>query len=67
MVGFRAVLGAVLLGVLTCGVTLSWPGAPTASSSTRRAGMPDSWASESRWLRALRPPCTALASSSAPT
>ena len=29
--------------------------------------MPDSWARHSRWLRALRPPCTALASSSAPT
>ncbi len=37
------------------------------TSSTRRAGMPDSWARLSRWLRADRPPCTALASSSAPT
>ncbi|CAM5580761.1 hypothetical protein SFUMM280S_00651 [Streptomyces fumanus] len=38
-----------------------------STSSTRRAGMPDSWARLSRWLRAERPPCTALASSRAPT
>jgi hypothetical protein len=41
------------------------PGLPS-TSSTRRAGMSFAWARQSRWLRALRPPCTALASSSAP-
>ena len=45
----------------------SWRPTTPSTSSTRRAGMPESWASESRWLRALRPPCTAFASSSAPT
>ena len=45
----------------------SWRPTTPSTSSTRRAGMPDSWARQSRWLRACRPPCTALASSSAPT
>ena len=42
---------------------------PTMSitSSTRRALMPLVWASASRWLRADRPVCTALASSSTPS
>ena len=37
------------------------------TSSTRLAGIRLVWAKHSRWLRALRPPCTARASSSAPT
>ncbi|PSK52165.1 hypothetical protein B0E38_04863 [Streptomyces sp. 111WW2] len=45
----------------------SWRPTTPSTSSTRRAGMPDSWARLSRWLRAARPPCTALASRSAPT
>ncbi|KRC95336.1 hypothetical protein ASE41_05980 [Streptomyces sp. Root264] len=45
----------------------SWRPTTPSTSSTRRAGMPDSWARLSRWLRACRPPCTALASSRAPT
>ena len=42
---------------------------PTMSitSSTRRAVMPLVWARASRWLRADRPVCTALASSSTPS
>ena len=42
---------------------------PTMSitSSTRRALMPLVWASASRWFRADRPVCTALASSSTPS
>ena len=49
-----------------------WPATsrrPTRSStsSTRRRGRPWVWARNSRWLRALRPGCIALASSSAPT
>ncbi len=41
---------------------------PTVSSTscTRRGGMPLLCARQSRWLKALRPPCMALASSSAP-
>ena len=41
---------------------------PTVSSTwpTRRRGMPLLCARHSRWLAALRPPCTAFASSSAP-
>ncbi len=38
-----------------------------STSSTRCLGSPASWARQSRWLCALRPPWTALASSSAPT
>jgi hypothetical protein len=38
-----------------------------STSSTRPAGMPWVWARKSRWLRAERPGCTDLASSSAPT
>ncbi|SCE18736.1 hypothetical protein GA0115243_108160 [Streptomyces sp. ScaeMP-e83] len=45
----------------------SWRPTTPSTSSTRRAGIPASWARESRWARAVRPPCTALASSSAPT
>ena len=37
------------------------------TSSTRLSGMPCVAAMARRWLRALRPVCTALASSSAPT
>ena len=37
------------------------------TSSTRRGLMPLVWASASRWLRADRPVCTALASSSTPS
>ncbi len=44
-----------------------WRPTTPSTSSTRRAGMPDSWARHSRCWRALRPPCTALASRSAPT
>src|SRR5215467_12139088 len=42
---------------------------PTSArtSSTRRFGSLLAWARQSRWLYADRPPCTALASSSAPT
>ena len=36
------------------------------TSSTRVAGIRLVWARQRRWLRALRPPCTARASSSAP-
>src|SRR5689334_4402705 len=38
-----------------------------STSSTRPRGMPLLWARQSRWSRARRPPCTALASSRAPT
>src|SRR6266699_2917443 len=37
------------------------------TSSTRLAGRPWEWASHSRWLRAVRPGCSAAASSSEPT
>ncbi len=45
----------------------SWSPTTPSTSSTRRGGMPESCARQSRWLRAERPPCTALASSRAPT
>ncbi len=45
----------------------SWRPTTPSTSSTRRAGIPESWARHSRWLRAARPPCTAFASSRAPT
>lgn len=45
----------------------SWSPTTPSTSSTRAEGIPPSCASDSRWFRALRPPCTALASSSAPT
>src|SRR5579859_7533026 len=38
-----------------------------STSSTRRRGMPLLWARHSRWSRARRPPCSALASRRAPT
>ncbi len=44
-----------------------WSPTTPSTSSTRRAGIPDNWARQSRCWRALRPPCTALASSRAPT
>jgi hypothetical protein len=47
-------------------VTSSSPTMPM-TSSTRLRGMSLVCARHSRWLYALRPPCTALASSSAPT
>ena len=45
------------------------PSRPTmpGTSSTRLRGMPLLWARHSRWSRARRPPCTALASRRAPT
>src|SRR6202050_2797667 len=38
-----------------------------STSSTRLRGMPLLWARHSRWSKTRRPPCTALASSKAPT
>ncbi len=45
----------------------SWRPTTPSTSSTRRAGMPDSCARLIRCARALRPPCLAFASSNAPT
>ena len=46
--------------------TLSRP-TMRSTSSTRLRGMPLLWARHSRWSRARRPPCSALASRRAPT
>jgi hypothetical protein len=46
--------------------TASSPTSPS-TSSTRRLWMPLLWARQSRWWYAVRPPCTARASSRAPT
>ena len=48
---------------------LATPSRPTmpSTSSTRLRGMPLLRARHSRWSRARRPPCSALASSRAPT
>lgn len=49
-----------------CRATSCRPTTPS-TSSTRFSGIPESWAIDSRWVRARRPPWTALASSRAPT
>ncbi|MEU9192841.1 trypsin-like serine peptidase [Streptomyces hundungensis] len=56
MAGFRAVLGAVLLGVLACGVTLSWPGAPTTSSSASLSPLPQGPGAARTGAPVTRPP-----------